>query len=90
MYNVQKSIYRTIRRSTRSTNKKNIRRFRIKNNCDISRAVNEQDIITTQIAVQLRPNLRRFIEETYSVTKRTLMSEIMTELFNHLWKSLVN
>jgi uncharacterized protein with gpF-like domain len=33
---------------------------------DISRAVNEQDIITTQIAIQLRPNLRRFIEETYS------------------------
>tara|TARA_Y100000004_G_scaffold64824_1_gene72709 strand:+ start:540 stop:1313 length:774 start_codon:yes stop_codon:yes gene_type:complete len=38
---------------------------------DISRAVNEQDIITTQIAVQLRPNLRRFIEETYSVTADT-------------------
>ena len=33
---------------------------------DISRAVNEQDIITTQIAIQLRPNLKRFIEETYS------------------------
>jgi uncharacterized protein with gpF-like domain len=33
---------------------------------DISKAVNEQDIITTQIAIQLRPNLRRFIEETYS------------------------
>ena len=38
---------------------------------DISRAVNEQDIITTQIAVQLRPNLKRFIEETYSVTADT-------------------
>jgi len=33
---------------------------------DISRVVDEQDIITTQIAIQLRPNLRRFIEETYS------------------------
>jgi len=33
---------------------------------DISKAVNEQDIITTQIAIQLRPNIRRFIEETYS------------------------
>ncbi len=38
---------------------------------DISRAVNEQDIITTQIAIQLRPNLRRFIEETYSTVADT-------------------
>jgi len=33
---------------------------------DISRAVSKEDIITTQIAIQLRPNIRRFIEETYS------------------------
>ena len=38
---------------------------------DISRAVNEQDIITTQIAVQLRPNIKRFIEETYSISADT-------------------
>ena len=33
---------------------------------DISKAVSKEDIITTQIAIQLRPNIRRFIEETYS------------------------
>jgi len=38
---------------------------------DISRAVNEQDIITTQIAVQLRPNIKQFIEETYSISADT-------------------
>lgn len=33
---------------------------------DISKAVSKEDIITTQIAIQLRPNIRRYIEETYS------------------------
>jgi len=33
---------------------------------DISKAVSREDIITTQIAIQLRPNIKRFIEETYS------------------------
>lgn len=32
---------------------------------DISKAVNEKDIISTQIAIQLRPNLKRYIEEEY-------------------------
>ena len=31
----------------------------------ISSAVNEQDIINTQIAIQLRPQLKSFIEQTY-------------------------
>lgn len=35
---------------------------------DISNAVDQQDIVTTQIAIQLRPNLRRLIQETYSTT----------------------
>jgi uncharacterized protein with gpF-like domain len=33
---------------------------------DISKAVSKEDIITTQIAIQLRPNIKRYIEETYS------------------------
>lgn len=33
---------------------------------DISIAVDQQDIVTTQIAIQLRPNLRRLIQETYT------------------------
>lgn len=33
---------------------------------DISIAVDQQDIVTTQIAIQLRTNLRRLIQETYT------------------------
>ena len=35
---------------------------------DISIAVDQQDIVTTQIAIQLRTNLRRLIQETYTTT----------------------
>jgi len=35
---------------------------------DISIAVDQQDIVSTQIAIQLRTNLRRLIQETYTTT----------------------
>jgi hypothetical protein len=41
----------------------------------ISGALNEQDIITTQIAIELRADIKRFINETFTTTADSIVRE---------------